>query len=248
MRHRSLGFALLLLLAIPVAAQEKTLLAAGDPWPPFLDPSQPQLGLTVELVRSAYATQGYTVKVAVVPWARAENGVREGRYDVLLNVWMTEERKAYLVYTHPFALNEVTFIKRKGDPFTFEGFASLKGKRIGVIRGYGYEEAFLRSDLFQRDEATSLMENVHKLLAKRIDLTLDDAIVAQSVIASNDPALLERVQFVEKGLSINPLHLASGKANPRAQELVEAFNRGLARIKADGTYQKILKRYGIRLP
>lgn len=248
MYGRCFGFALALLLAAPALTQEKTLLAAADPWPPFLDPGHAQEGLTVELVRSAYATQGYTVKVILVPWARAENGVRDGHYDLLLNVWMTETRKTYLVFTQPFAMNEIKFIKRKGDPFEFESLDSLRGKRIGVVRGYGYGEAFLQSGLFQRDEATGLMDNVRKLLAKRVDLTLEDAIVAQSVIAASDASLLDRVQFVEKSLSVNPLHLASGRANPRARELVEAFNRGLARIKADGTYQKIMKRYGLRLP
>ena len=237
-----------LILALAVGAQTRTIQAAGDPWPPFLDPVNPRLGLTVELARAAYATQGYSLEVAVVPWARAERGVQEGRYDLLLNVWMTEPRKDHLTFTQPFATNEIKFIKRKGDPFEFDGLESLRGKRVGVIRGYGYDEAFLHSRLFEREEVSELMENVRKLLAGRIDLTLEDVLVAQSVISGTEPALLGKLQFVEKGLSVNPLHLASGRANPRAQEFVEAFNRGLALIKADGTYQRVLKRYGISLP
>ncbi len=235
-----------LLFCLQLIAQEQTLVAAADPWPPFLDPAHPKLGLTVELVRAAYATQGYKVELAVVPWARAENGVREGRYDVLLNTWMTGKRKEYLIFSQPFASNEIKFIKRRGDPFEFTGLESLKGKRIGVIRGYGYEEAFISSTLFVREDVTGLMENIHKLLAKRIDLTLEDVIVAQAVLAADDATLLGRVQFVEKSLSVNPLYLTSGRSNPRGQELIDAFDRGLARIKADGTYQKIMKRYGIR--
>lgn len=40
--------------------------------------------------------------------------------------------------------------------------------------------------------------------------------------------------------------MTSGKANPRSEELVAAFNKGLAEIKANGTFDKLLADYGIK--
>ena len=52
--------------------------AAMDPWPPFIDPQHPKEGLGLEVIRAAYKTQGYTVRMEYVPWARAEAGVVDG--------------------------------------------------------------------------------------------------------------------------------------------------------------------------
>lgn len=103
--------AILLLSATGSLTQNKTIVAAADPWPPFVDPSAPQEGLSLEVVRAAFGTQGYTVKMEYVPWANAENKVKEGKYDILPNIWITEERKAYLHYSDPYASNEVKLIK-----------------------------------------------------------------------------------------------------------------------------------------
>ncbi|MGL6056642.1 MAG: amino acid ABC transporter substrate-binding protein, partial [Vibrio metschnikovii] len=42
-------------------------------------------------------------------------------------------------------------------------------------------------------------------------------------------------------------HVTSGLANPNALEYIEAFNQGLEQIKANGTFDKILLKYGIAL-
>lgn len=54
-------------------------------------------------------------------------------------------------------------------------------------------------------------------------------------------------RFTTSGLSANSLHVTSGLANPNALEYIEAFNRGLAQIKANGTFNEILLKYGIAL-
>ncbi|MBF0227118.1 MAG: transporter substrate-binding domain-containing protein [Desulfobacterales bacterium] len=99
-----------LLTANAIGEETKTLVAAADPWPPFIDPQNPKEGLSLEIVRAAFKTQGYEIKMEYVPWARAESGVKNGIYDILPDVWMTEARKKELMYSVPYAKNEVKFI------------------------------------------------------------------------------------------------------------------------------------------
>jgi polar amino acid transport system substrate-binding protein len=42
------------------------------------------------------------------------------------------------------------------------------------------------------------------------------------------------------------LHVTSSLKNPRHQTLIEAFNKGLATIKTNGTYDKILHENGLK--
>ncbi len=98
---------------------------------------------------------------------------------------------------------------------------------------------------FFRPESTDLKQNLQKLQAGRIDLAVEDELVAKSIITEAGMNLAD-FAFTNQAISENPLHVTSGKANPRSEELVAAFNKGLAEIKANGTFDKLLADYGIK--
>lgn len=244
---KSIFFVLLVLFAATMSfAGEKTITAAADPWPPFVDPSHPKEGLSLEIVRAAFKTQGYNVKMEYVPWARAIKGVKNGKYDILPNTWVTEERKGFLVYSDPYAANKIKFVKRKEDPFEFNGLQSLTGKKIGTVRGYGYDTDFLSATNFIKDDSNNMMQNIMKLIKKRVDLTLGDEIVARMTIAKDNPEYLNQLSFTENSLASNDLHITSGLKNPRHKEIINSFNKGLKAIKGNGVYKAILKEYGVK--
>lgn len=118
---------LLVMLCLPLlaGAQEQTLIAAADPYPPYVDPNAPGQGLAMEIVRAAFKTQGYTVKLEIMPWTRAEKGVSEGRYDMLVDVWRNDARVKELFFSTPYAVSKIKFIKRKDNPFEYTGLESL---------------------------------------------------------------------------------------------------------------------------
>ena len=234
------------MLFLPLFAQNKVITIAGDPWPPFLDPENPTNGLSVEIVNAAFETQGYETEIKYMPWARAINGVKEGDYDILVNAWMTEERKEFLMFSDPYTANQIKFIKRAGSDFEFTQMSDLDGLTIGVIRGYGYGDKFMKYEYFTRDESADFETNVKKLIAGRFDLTLEDEIVARIKIAKENRLWFEEIEFVKNPLSQENLYVACGLKNARHQEIIEAFNKGLEVIKTNGTYAKIMEKYGIK--
>lgn len=234
-----------LLFFAAAAGQTMTISAAGDPYPPYGDPKNPDGGLGMEIIRAAYKTQGHEVTMEYVPWARAEAGVKNGSYDIVPFTWRTDARVKVLLFSSAFAVGNVRFIKRKGDPFEFNGLESLHGKRVGTVLGYGYGNAFVQSTSFSRENAKDLLTNVKKLLRDRLDLTLEDEIVARAALNAEDPLILEQIEFVRVPLSVNPVYVTAGLQNPKAQEIIGAFNKGLDIIKANGTYDRIFKKYGM---
>ena len=238
--------ALFALLLGSATAGAQTINAAGDPWPPFLDPNHPQQGVAIELVREALATQGHQLNFSFVPWQRALDGVKEAEYDVLVSAWKTQERETFLEFNDAYLHNDIKFIKAKGTPFEYAGLDSLNGKTVGTVRGYGYGDAFEKASNFKRDEAANLMPSILKLIGGRIDLTLEDELVAKSLISKENPALLEQIEFVATPLSSNGLHVAAGLKNPKHAEIIAAFNKGLQTIKANGTFDEVLQRNGVK--
>lgn len=238
----------LILLALGACAsffvQAATITAAQDPWAPFVQKDKSNPGVSVEILMEAFKTQGHQVDFKIMPWTRALNEVKEGRVDVLVATWYTTERTAFLKYSDPYLENSLKFIKRRGDDFEYNGMESLTGKTVGIIRNYGYGDEFLGASNFKKPEANDLVSNAKKLMAKRIDLTLEDELVAKSTLSGAGMNLAD-FDFTSNALSVNPLHVTSGLANPNSAMYIEAFNKGLAEIKSNGTFDSILAKYGI---
>lgn len=244
MRKAIIAVSLVVFFVSSSFALDNVVTAVGDPWPPFGDPGRPSKGLSVEIVRSAMEVQGYDLQMSFMPWARAEDGVRKGTYDFLIYVWKTEERKSAMIYSDSYCENRLTFFKLNEDDFEFNGMNSLKGLTIGVVRDYGYGDEFMKAQGFKREPALDFMTNVKKLAAGRIDLTVEDEVVARSMLLGTD--LEDKVVQTDNALSVEPLYVTSGLVNPRGKELIEAFNKGLIEIKRNGTYDLILENYGLK--
>lgn len=235
-----LAISLIFLCLITAGLRAETLTAAADPWPPYVGPKLAGQGLAVQVVRAALKREGYDLEIRFMPWARALRLTKNGSTDLLVAAWWTQERAAYLHFSEPYAQNNLKFIKLKQDPFEFEGFASLAGKRIGVVRDYGYGDAFGQADNFQQVENSDLLHNIRMLMAGRIDLTLEDELVATTILRQQAPEQLTEVAFSHTPLQTKSLYVASGRNNPRHQQIISAFNRGLASLRADGTLARLL--------
>ena len=241
----TLIFRVLLLAFIASHALSDQLIAGQNDWPPFFSKARTDQGIAIALVREIFAKSGYQVEFNDTPWSRAIATVKSGQMDILPGVWDNAERKQYLVYSEPYLYNRIVFIKRKGDDFEFQGLASLQGKRVGVIQDYNYGDEFLRSNLFRRDPALALVNNIKKLLSERIDLTLEDEIVAKQDLLLKAPDLLPLIEFTESSLREVGLHIACGKVHPNCPLLIQQFNAGLKAMQEDGSLAKFLRDQGI---
>lgn len=238
--------ALALFLILPGVSHAEKITATGDPWPPFVGPDLPGQGIALKVVRAAFKTQGYEVEMKFLPWGRAISLVRLGKYDVLIASWRTEERSKFLNYSDSYLKNEIKFIKRIDDDFQFNGLESLSGKTVGTLIKYGYGDDFLNANNFSRRATRKFLQNLILLYKKRIDLTLEDEIVAREIIFREAPELKDKLAFTKNALSSNTLHVTSGLKNPKNEAIISAFNKGLAAIKQDGTYDSIFREHGLK--
>ncbi|WP_293267997.1 transporter substrate-binding domain-containing protein [Neptunomonas sp.] len=241
---RFIAAAFSLLLILPSFSYAEKITATGDPWPPFLAPDIPNQGIALEIVRAAFKTQGYEVDMKFVPWARALGSVKAGSADILVGTWWTEERTKFLTYSDSYLQNEVNFIKRAGDSYEYDGLESLSGKSVGIVRGYGYKSDFMDAKNFKKPESKDLVTTLKKLVAGRVDLAIEDVLVARALIAQKAPELMDKLAFTKNSFAVNKLHVTSGIKNPKSGAIIQAFNKGLAEIKENGSYDEILKKNG----
>lgn len=232
-----------------VQADELIQLTAGaDPWPPYIDSDLPKGGVSVQLADAALRTQGYTVSNRILPWARAIEEAKQARVDLILDAWWSQERSKFFLFSRPYLNGPLKFIKNKGGPFEYQGLGSLDNKIIALVRNYAYGDEFLSSKNFTHYLVHDFMQGIQMLVRKRVDLTIENELVARTRISQSQPELLEQLEFVEPAISDNLVYLIASYKHPHHQEIIGAFNKGLAVIVENGTYQRILKENKLPVP
>ncbi|OUM08923.1 amino acid ABC transporter substrate-binding protein [Pseudomonas syringae] len=243
---RAVGLLVFLLMA-PASSAEKLRLVA-DPWPPFTDAMLLNGGLATDIVNTALRRAGYSTLYEQVPWARAMLGLREGRHDVLINAWFSEDRTKVGQFSTEYLLNRIRFIKRKESPIGNLTHEQLHEYRIAVVRGYAYSPAFDNDTLLKKVLVQNFSTAVRMLAAGRVDLALEDEYVARYNLALESDEVRNRVELVPGSLSENSLHILVSLKNPNHAKIVADFDREIAAMKADGTYEELLRLHGLQPP
>ena len=241
--HRALALIGLLLLTQSAAAEKLRLVF--DLWPPFTDATLLNGGLATDIVSTALARAGYPSDSVQVPWARALRGVGEGRYDVLVNAWYTDDRTRLGQFSGEYLVNRVRFLKRKDAPIEYNNLQQLHTYPIAVVRGYAYSPAFDKDASLQKVPVHSFAMAVRMVAANRVKLTLEDEYVARYYLSRESAKVRNAVEFLPKPLSENSLHILVSLKNPQHAAIVAGFDREIAEMKADGSYARLLKQHGM---
>ncbi|MCX7829181.1 MAG: transporter substrate-binding domain-containing protein [Thermanaerothrix sp.] len=222
----------------------REVVATADPWPPYFDPRSQRLGVASEIVRGALRSQGYRVSFRVMPWEAAQKAVYEGSADMLIDAWYTKEREKKYLVSSPYARSRIVFFKRKDRPFRYGGKESLKGLKVGLIKGYSYDEEFLSWDSYKRDYDVSFVSLALKVASRRLDLAINDQLVGKLEILKREPWLLNVLDVAEPPLREATLHVMVSRKVKDGEEILKAFERGLKEMKKSGQYRRILAAYG----
>tara|TARA_Y100001956_G_scaffold23063_1_gene22712 strand:+ start:265 stop:996 length:732 start_codon:yes stop_codon:yes gene_type:complete len=230
------------LFSVSVQATTKIVWSIQDEWPPYVIESGELKGIAYEIVSEAFAEQGYEIKHTKKPWSRALREVMTQRYDIALTVWKSSDRLEYLDFSDAYLINSLVFVTLNTHSFRYTGLESLAGKRVGVLRGYAYDDAFLSSDDFDRMDADDLATNVKKLRVGRIDALVADRAFFLWFLKRNDLDIND-FSLIDEPLSENPLYIAISRDHPKKKIILSAFNAGLRALQSSGRINTILEKY-----
>ena len=225
-------------------ATDVSVVHSGN-WAPYADEALPGHGLAIDLVTTALKRAGYTPVVNIDSLDRILEGGKLGVYDVFATPWFSDERNQYLHYSEPYLESYIRFIKKKDKKFDFESFADLKGMMIGIVADYAYDETFNQSRNLIKISERNLIQNLLKLTQGRIDLTLDDELVLQYEINQYMPNSMADLQLLPKPLAVRGIHIGVSRENPDHEKIAAAFDKAIADMKKDGSYELIVSKHYI---
>lgn len=229
---------LLALLCLPLAAEPRL---ATLEYPPYSSEHLPGGGSIVELAERAFATQGHDPRIDFLPWARVRVELHKGSYQGALTLWPQEIKEERLIASRPLFYSQLGLFVRKHEGPPVGSLADLRGRRVGVVRGYGYPPRILGSGMLA-EEAVDDISNLRKLAARRFDLVLLEHIVGEHLVAG-DAALRGRLVWQEPALERIPLMVGFTAPRPGQPDWAAIFERGLRELHASGEYMRILRRH-----
>lgn len=228
-------------------AAGKTFTITTENYPPYVDDRLSHQGWAMALARAILEPQGYEVILNLRPWARAMYESRTGQHDALYLAFRNKEREAWYVFSEPIAQMKTGLFKLKERPIGYATLQDLRPYLIGLTRGAAVSSEFDQAEYLRKEASDNDVQGLKKLLRGRIDLFAGNQTVLQFLIDTEiDPLSRERLEFIQPPLAIQGLHMAVSRQTADYQRKLDDFNRGLRRVMSDGTYQKILRDYGIR--
>lgn len=223
-----------------VAALSAEPIVLFDPSnPPFMYEREGVVaGIYPSILSEAYARMGTAVTLRAIPWKRALLDVAAARSGIG-GVYRNSSRDSEWDFSNPIYEEKTMLYVLPGGDFKLDSLADLRGKKIGVIRGWQYGDVFgaaVREGLFFVEEENSDILNFRKLVAGRIDAVL--AIKESGDLYSGFMnAGIHHLPFV---LTAKFTYLAFNKKSGMRDELA-AFNSALDSMKRDGTFDRLLK-------
>ena len=198
------------------------------------------VGFDIDVVTAVAKKAGIEVKFVNTPWEGIFNALAQGDRDLVVSaVTITEERKGTMDFTAPY-FDAVQLIAVK-ESSKVAKFADLKKLKVGVQTGTTGDEAVTKllgknSTAIKRFESTPLA--LKELESGGVDAVVADNGVVINYVANNPGGKFKTVS--DKDFAPEQYGIAVKKGNT---ELLEKLNKGLADIKADGTYDQIFAKY-----
>lgn len=227
--------------------QAKDIVLAALEYPPHYGEQLNNHGPVVEIIVSAYAEQELNVEVMFLPWSRALIWADEGRVDGIVGAWYTKERAKTFLYSDPIYPNTMVFYKHEKANIEFTNYTDLKadGRVIGSVRGYthvkGLEESGVAIHYVNND-----VQNFKLLERERIDLVSVDRDYGKYVLALPELEQVKaKVEAIDKVLEVRQQFLVISNKAKQPEDKINAFNQGLAKLKAEGKIEGILQKHGI---
>lgn len=227
-------------------AQDSLRIGVEGAYPPFSEKtaSGELIGFDIDIANALCAEMKVTCEMVEQDWDGIIPALQAKKYDAIVaSMSITEDRKKVVDFTTKYYNTPAKFAAKDG-MFSEDSPAALAGKRIGVQRGTIHDDYL--SSVYKDSEIVryGTQDEVYlDLTADRLDAILADSLAIDEGFLKTDAG---------KGYSFfgvdhnDPQYFGDGAGiaiRKGEDDLREKFNAAIAAIRANGTYDEIMKKY-----
>lgn len=203
----------------------------------FADGADKVGGFEYDILQAIAEKEGFQTKYTIYPWDVLFGTLDEGKADILsAGITATDERRAKMDFSNPFFESQLAVMLPQDS--NVQQLKQLSGKKVAVKMGTT-QELFLKSVSDGQPMASeTVWQGIQRVMNKEVDAVLGD-FGTLSYYAKQYPDYKLKV-ITDDSVPKEPLAFAVKKGNATLQK---QLNDGLAKIKEDGTYQKIHEKW-----
>jgi polar amino acid transport system substrate-binding protein len=229
-----------LLLLCPLAAQAQTVRVAHDQrFPPFAEVKEGKSeGFAVDILNAVAQRAALTIVYVPVPFAEIQKTLEDGRADAVFPLAINPERLQVFDFSTPLVITGGALFVRAPQP-TPDSLKAMAGKTVvtpktGPLAGFIGKTAPEVKLVVNADYDQSFAQ----LLSGEADAAALNFQVGRKLAATLHA---DKVTLPEKLFLELPLALAVRKG--QSADLIAKLDRGIAAIRADGTWRSINERW-----
>ena len=244
---RFVVMAVAMVAALTVASAQQVMKVGSTPTGipfTFLDTKTNTIqGVMVDLVTEVGKDVGFQVQVEPMQFSTLIAALTSNKIDLIsAAMYITPARREVIEFSEPVYSYGEGLIVPKTDTKDYKDFEDLKGETVGAQVGTVYVEPLKKTGLFADvkvyDTIPDIMRDVNtgRLKAGFADYP----ILAYNVKLGNFPEL--RLATSYKSTILGSIGIGVRKSDA---ELLKKVNASLAKLKANGTVDKILAKWGL---
>ncbi|MFD2230184.1 transporter substrate-binding domain-containing protein [Alkalimarinus sediminis] len=238
---------LLLLIVHASTAIAKEYRVIGDHYPPYQYKEHNNVkGFSLDVLHAVLGMNGDSIaKFEIYPWKRALHMLKANQANILISANYHKDRELFARYPdEPIITTPWYLWRRKGEDIQPNSLDDLLGKKIGVVQGYSYTEAFWA---FIKDnrlyiDAENYSDDIN---LGRLNQGFYDAAVAElgnGMYLRNSLKLRKIEPITSMIIKEDGLYAIFNKSQI-SEEAVQVFSENLTQFKKTPEYNKIYKKY-----
>ncbi|WP_225733193.1 amino acid ABC transporter substrate-binding protein/permease [Pseudoclavibacter sp. CFCC 13796] len=205
----------------------------------FRDSSGQMVGIDMDLMREIAKREGFDVEIQSLGFNAALQALSSNQVDaVIAGMSITDQRRQVYDFTDPYFQSGVQMAVAKSNE-DVHSYDDLRGKTVVVktgSEGEAYAKSIQEQYGFKLDGVDQSATMYEKVKSGNAVAVIDDYPVLAYGIAQNNglKTVTDKVPGGDYAVAVN---------KGMNTEFVDAFNRGLASIRQDGEYQRIIDHY-----
>lgn len=225
---------------------KKIVIGLDDTFAPmgFKNQAGEIVGLDIDLAKATAKKLNMEVEFKSINWDSKILDLNNGSIDLIWNgLTITEERKEQTEMSEPYMNNNQIIIVQAGSDINTK--ADLAGKNVGTQSQSSSEEIILNEGLNKNFKEFKTYAQFDQAFMD-LDFGRIDAIVVDEYLAKyikkikEDKAQKELYKILDESLGFEETGVAAKKGN---KVLIDAINKTIAELKADGTFDEIKKNW-----
>lgn len=180
-------------------------------------------------------------KIEFVPWPRARYEAETKKNVIIIPLARTPEREEHYTWLIHALDDPYVILAHKFTTFDISSIEATKKLRIGILKGSVADSLLKRLGYTNLDFSSNDLQNVRKLNLKRLDAW----VAPLSAINQYKDQVGLGKDDLRVGYEFTILKEYIGASKHFDKEMAQKWSKTFEEMKKDGSYQAIMKKYGM---